>query len=158
MIRSLKALAIAAAVVGGALGATAAQASAANFTVYFAVQDNDASNNMGLFNVPSSVTGLSAGPISPGATDPSAGGHGVWSDTLPPLGQYKSVPIQAGVYSNDASPCSFTLQISHDSNPKPYLLQISVDTPSRCTVPTISNPRTTDGQFTSQTYILGWTS
>jgi len=156
MIRSLKALAIAAAVAGGALAATAAQANA-NLNVSFAVQNNDASDSMGLANISSTITGLSAGPISPGASDP-ASGHATWSDTLPTGSSSRSATFQAEQYSPVNFVCTFTLKMTKDSNPQPYLLQISVDNSSLCTVPTISNPRTSDGQYTSSTLVFGWQS
>jgi hypothetical protein len=155
MIRSFKVLALAAMTTAGALAATAAQASAANFNVYFAVQNNDASQNMGIVNIPSTVSGLGGGPISPGGLDPSTG-HALWSDLLPALGFSRSITFTANRYADSTSGCNFTLKVTHDSNPSPYLLQFSVDNTSRCSVP--AAVRTSDGQFTAQTSVLGWSS
>ena len=156
MIRNLKALALAAVTAAGALAVTVAPAAAANFNVYFAVQNNDASQSMGITSIGSGITGLGGGPISPGGLDPATG-HATYSDALPGLNSSKSTSFTANVYgSPTSSPCMFTIKVSHDSNALPYLLQFSVDNTSRCTVP--GQVRTSDGQFTAQTYVLGWVS
>lgn len=155
MIRSLKALALAAVGAAGILAATVAPAAAANFNVYFAVQNNDSSNNMGIVNIASTVTGLSGGPISPGALDPSSG-HATYSDALPGVGASKNTTFTAEIFSTSSAQCNFTIKVSHDTNMLPYLAHFSVDQTSRCSVP--ADQRTSDGQFTATTPVLGWAS
>ncbi len=153
-----KTLALAAVVLAGAFGATAAQASAANFTVDFKIQNNDSSVSMIRLTtpLPSGITGLinPPAPISPGASDPSSG-NAQWSDALPVLGHSTSVSLTYGRASDGGAPCQFTMTITHDGNLNPYLLQFAVSPTSPCTAPTTS-VRTSNGQFTSQTYIFGW--
>ncbi len=154
MIHSLKALALAAATAAAALAGTVAPAAAANFNVYFAVQNNDASASMGITSIGSGITGLGAGPIAAGGLDPATG-HAVYSDALPALGGYKSTSFTANVYgSPTGSPCTFTLKVTKDTNALPYLLHFGVDNASRCAVP--ADVRTSDGEFTAQTYVVGW--
>jgi hypothetical protein len=152
-----KTLALAAVVLAGAFGATAAQASAANFTVDFKVQNNDASVSMTRVTstLPSSVTGLINPPsaIVAGGSDPSSG-NGQWSDALPVLGHSASVTLAYGRASDRGAQCTFTMTVSHDSNLMPYLLSFGVSPGSPCTVP--SSVRSSNGQFTSQIYVLGW--
>ena len=151
----VKTLAIAAFAAAGAFGVTTAQASASNFNVSFAVQNNDASNNMIVSGtIPSTVTGLSTSAISPGANNP-ASGHATYSDLLP-IGLAKSVSLTFQA-QNGGGACTFTLAVSKDNNPLgAYLLHFSSDAPSRCTAP--ADVHSSTGQFTSQTYILSWKS
>jgi hypothetical protein len=152
-----KTLALAAVVLAGAFGATAAQASAANFTVDFKVQNNDSSVSMIRVTtpLPSSITGLinPPAPISAGGSDPSSG-YAQWSDTLPALGHSTSVSLTYARASDGGAPCQFTMTVSRDANPNPYLLSFAVAPTSPCTVP--SSVRTNNGVFTAQTYSLGW--
>jgi hypothetical protein len=155
MNRTLKALAIAAVALAGAFGATAAQASAANFNVNFAIKNNDSSASMiRLGTLPGSITGLPnpAGAVGPGGFDPSSG-NAVWSDGLPAPGGFKQVSL---VYVNagdqSSNQCTFTFKVSRDSNVLPYLLHITATSP--CSAP--ADARTSDGQFTGQTYIPNW--
>jgi hypothetical protein len=156
MNRPLKALAIATFALAGALGATAVQASAANFNVDFVVKNNDASASMIRNTVPAPGTVSSfitpATGIPPGGTDP-ASGYAVYSDVLPGLNAFKQVSFG---YANTVGGglCTFTLKVSKDSNTLPYLLHMSATGP--CSVP--ADVRTSDGQFTSQTYVLSWTT
>jgi hypothetical protein len=157
MNRSLKALAIAAVALAGALGATVAQASAANFNVNFAIKNNDSAASMiRISTLPSTVTGLPhpAVAVGPGGFDPSSG-FAVWSDQLPALNQSKIVSL---VYANAndgvSNQCTFTFKVSHDSNAVPYLLHITASSP--CSAP--ADVRNSDGQFTLQTYTPNWTT
>jgi hypothetical protein len=155
MLRSLKALALTAVLAGGALTLTVAPASAANLNVYFNVLNNDSSQNMGIISISSTISGLSAGPISPGAYDP-ASGHATWSDALPVVGgTAKTASFTTQIYGGGA-PCTFTLRMIKDTNMLPYLLQVSNNgAGSRCPVP--ADQRSSDGQFTSTT-TLPWAS
>jgi hypothetical protein len=158
MNRPLKALAIAAFALAGALGATAVQASAANFNVHFAIKNADSSASMlrQTNPLPSTVTGLIAPPsaISPAALDP-ASGFAVYSDTLPANNTFKqALLVYANAVDGISNPCTFVLKVSKDSNALPYLLHISATWP--CSAP--ADVRSSDGQFTSQTYVLSWTT
>lgn len=153
-----KALALAALALAGAFLGTAAQASAANFNVSFAVKNNDASPAMIRTSaIPSGVTGLinPAAAISAGGTDP-ASGFATWSGPLPALHASAQVSLTYTQSDGVSSPCTFTMTIAHDTNSQPYLLQFSNGGVSRCTVP--ASVRSADGQFTNQTYVLGWSS
>lgn len=157
MNRITKTLALAAVVLAGAFGATTAQASAALFHVNFKVVDNSASDSMIRITdpLPTGVSGLIAPPsaIAVGGSDP-ASGNGSWSGTLPALNSSTSLTLTYGRASDNGGQCAFTMTITHDANASPYLLQFSVSPTSACTVP--SSVRTSDGQFTAQTYILSW--
>ena len=153
-----KTLALAAVVLAGAFGATTAQASAANFNVNFVVQNNDASVSMiRSGSLPSTVTGPinPASAIAPGGSDP-ASGYATYSDQLPVLGFSKQVSLAYAKASDGTQQCTFTIKVTHDGNAQPYLLHITSDS-ARCSVPS-SDIRTSDGQFTSQTSLLGWSS
>ena len=158
MNRLTKTLALAAVVLAGAFGATAAQASAANFNVNFAVRDADASASMLRLTdpLPSSVTGLIKPPaaITAGGSDPATG-NALWSGVLPTLGNSASVSFTYGRASDHGAQCTFTMKISHDANANPYLLELSVLPSSSCSVST-SSARSSDGQFTGTTYGLIW--
>jgi hypothetical protein len=156
MINPTKALALAAFALAGAFLGTAAQASAANFNVSFAIKNNDASLSMiRTSSVPVGVTGLPNPSVSiaPGGSE-----SGTWSATLPALHASAQILLTYAQASDGvSSPCSFTVKISHDTNVQPYLLEFSNNGgPSRCSVP--ASARTSDGQFTSQTYTMGWST
>ena len=157
MNRTLKALALASFALAAALGATAVQASAANFTVNFAIKNNDASASMiRTGSLPSTITGLPNPPsaVGPGGSDPSSG-YAVYSDVLPRNAtDFKSVSlIYANASDGVSNPCTFTFKVSKDSNVLPYLLHISADR-AGCTTP--ADVRTSDGQFTSAVYTPAW--
>jgi hypothetical protein len=158
MNRLTKTLALAAVVLAGAFGATAAQASAANFTVDFKIQNNDSSVSMIRLTtpLPSSITGLINPPaaIAAGGSDP-ASGNAQWSDALPALGHSTSVSLTYGRASDGGAPCQFTMKITHDGNFNPYLLEFAALPGSPCTAPS-SSVRSSNGQFISQTYVFGW--
>ena len=151
-------LALAAFALAGALGATAAQASAANFTVNFAIKNNDPSIPMirSTVPLPTGITGLidPAAAIASGATDPGSG-NAVFSAPLPGLGLSKQAQLTYAKASDGSAPCTFTIKVSHDANVLPYLLHVTSDN-ARCVVPL--DQRTSDGQFTAQTLILDWAS
>jgi hypothetical protein len=157
MNRFTKTLALAAGVLAGALGATAAQASAANFVVDFALYNKDASASMirATSPLPTGITGLidPAAAISPGGYDPATG-NATYSLPLPGVNNFAQTVLKY-VNAGDgiSNPCNFTIKVSHDSNPSPYLLHFAVDSP-KCSVP--GDVRSSTGQFTSQTYILNW--
>jgi hypothetical protein len=158
MNRLTKTLALAAVVLAGAFGATAAQASAANFNVDFAVQNTDTSVSMIRVTnpVPSGITNLITPPsaIAAGSSDPATG-NAVWSAGLPGFGSSVTATLVYGRASDRGAQCTFTMKITHDSNANPYLLELSASSP--CSVSTAS-ARTSDGQFTAQTYLLNWKS
>ena len=158
MNRPLKALAIATLALAGALGATAVQASAATFNVDFTVKNNDAAASMirGTVPAPSTISNVitPAAGISPGGADP-ASGFAVYSDTLPTVGAPKQVSfVYANLNDGSSNACTFTLKVSKDTNALPYLLHMTATAP--CSAP--ADVRTSDGQFTAQTYILSWTT
>jgi hypothetical protein len=158
MNRLTKTLALAAGVIAGALGATAAQASAANFNVNFALHNLDASASMIRVTspLPSGVSGLidPAAAISPGGYDPATG-NAVFSRALPALFTSIQTTLKyANASDGISNPCTFTIQVSKDLNPSPYLLHFSVDDTTHCSVP--ADVRSSTGQFPSQTYVLNW--
>lgn len=159
MNRITKTLALAAVVLAGAFGATAAQASAANYAVDFKVQNNDTSASMirTTSPLPTGVSGLINPPsaIAPGGSDPSSGAA-VWTGLLPSLNHSVSVTFTYARASDNGAQCTFAMKITHDTNVNPYLLEFSVVPSSPCSVP--SSVRSSDGQFTAQTYVLSWTS
>jgi len=156
MNRPLKALAMAAFALAVALGATAVQASAANFNVEFAIKNADSSASMiRVGTLASTISGLIAPPsaISPAGLDPATG-NAVYSDALPGLYQFKSVSVTyANANDGISNPCTFTFKVSKDANSLPYLLHITADR-SPCTAP--ADSRTSDGQFTSHVYVPTW--
>jgi hypothetical protein len=157
MNRITKTLALAAVVLAGAFGATAAQASATTFKVDFAVHDADSTVSMIRITdpLPTGISGLISPPsaIVAGASDPATG-NAVWSGTAPGLGSSISVSLTYGRASDSGAQCTFTMKITHDGNSNPYLLQFSVNPTSPCSVP--ASVRTSDAQFTAQTYVLNW--
>jgi len=156
MNRTLKALALATFALAGALGATAVQASAANFNVDFAIKNNDTSASMiRVGSLPSTISGLPnpAVAVGPGGLDPGTG-NAVYSDALPALNQTKSVSLTyANASDGISNPCTFTFHVKKDSNVLPYLLHVTPDHPS-CTAP--ADVRTSDGQFTASVYVPTW--
>jgi hypothetical protein len=157
MNRPLKALALATFALAGALGATAVQASAANFNVNFAIKNADPSASMiRTGSLPSTITGLPnpPGAVGPGGLDP-ASGHAVYSDVLP-LHAGDSTQVQvtyANAFDGISNPCTFTLKVAKDTNAQPYLLHMTANGGS-CTAP--ADVRTSNGQFTSQVYSPAW--
>lgn len=157
MNRITKTLALAAVVLAGAFGATAAQASAANFNVDFKVVNGDSVSMIRITDpLPSGISGVTNPPSAITASDPPSG-NAVWSGVLPGLNTSTSVSLTYGRASDNGAQCTFTMKITHDSNANPYLLQFSVSPTSPCSVGTTS-VRTSDGQFTAQTYVLNWHS
>ncbi|HYW55224.1 MAG TPA: hypothetical protein VE826_14725 [Dongiaceae bacterium] len=159
MNRLTKTLALAAAVLAGAFGATAAQASAANFQVDFAVKNNDASYSMIRITspLPNGVSGLidPASAIATGASDPSSG-NATYSLGLPALNGFSQTTLVYGKAADSTQQCTFTMKVSHDLNTQPYLLHFTTSDSTRCPVP--GDARSSDGQFTAQTYLLNWSS
>ena len=156
MNRPLKALAIATFALAGALGATAVQASAANFNVDFAIKNADPSASMiRVGSLPSTISGLPnpAVAVGPGGLDPATA-NAVYSDALPGLNQFKSVSLTyANASDRISNPCTFTFKVSKDGGMLPYLLHITADHTS-CTAP--ADVRTSDGQFTASVYVPTW--
>lgn len=157
MNRITKTLALAAVVLAGAFGATAAQASAANFNVDFKVHNGDSTYSMirETTPLPTGISGLINPPsaIAPGGDDPGTG-NAVWTGSLPNLNQSVSVNFGYGRSLDNGAQCTFTMKITRDSNPSPYLLQLSASN-SACSV-SPSSARSADGQFTSTTAVLNW--
>ena len=158
MNRSIKALALAAFALAAALGATATQASANNFTVNFKIKNADPALSMiRTSSLPSSVTGL----IAPAASIASLGfdpnsGTGLWSDVLPALNSFASVSITYAQSDGVSNPCTFTMKVTHDANVQPYLLQFSKTAGTNCVVPTATS-RSSNGVFTG-TFELDWST
>ncbi|HEY0396338.1 MAG TPA: hypothetical protein VGD01_17815 [Candidatus Elarobacter sp.] len=152
----VKTLALAAFALAGAFGATTAQASAANFNVYFAVHNADASASMERTGtLPGTITGLSGSSVAAGGNDPSSG-HATYSNLLPGLSQTTSATLTYQKVGG-GSACSFTISVKNDGNPLgAYLLHFTTDAPARCSVP--SDARSATGQFTGQTYVLSWSA
>ncbi len=116
MNRLTKVLALAGLTLGGAFLTTAAQASAANFNVSFAIHNNDTSASMirQTDPLPSGVTNLRTPPvaISPGGNDP-ASGFATFSLTLPLLGQNSHVSVAYANYADPTDFCTFTIEVKN---------------------------------------------
>ena len=158
MNRLVKVLALAGVTLGGAFLTTAAQASAANFNVSFAIHNNDSTYNMirQTSPLPSGVTGLinPAAAISPGNNDPATS-FATFSGMPPGLNHSVQTSL---VYSKDTDStdyCTFTIQVKNVGGSLPYVLHIFSDQ-SRCTVP--ADQYSADGQFTSSTSVVAWRS
>jgi hypothetical protein len=155
MIRLVKLLALAGITLGGAFLTTAAQASAANFQVNFAIHNADSTNSMirATNPLPGGIAGLnSIGAITPGGNDPTTG-FATYSLGLPAAGHFTMVSLQYVNTGNSADECSFTIKVSNVGGLNPYLLHFSSDQ-SRCTVP--ADQQNATGLFTSTTYVLAW--
>jgi hypothetical protein len=155
MIRLVKLLALAGITLGGAFLTTAAQASAANFNVSFAIHNADTSISMirNTTPLPTGVTGLINPPaaISPGNNDP-ASGFATYSLTLPTAGHPQSTSLQYVNVNNSLDECTFAIKVSFVTGPM-YLLHFSSDQ-SRCTVP--ADQQNSNGIFTGTTSIVNW--
>lgn len=157
MTRITQLLAVAALTFGGAFLTTAAQASAANFNVSFAIKNADSTNSMIRVTnpLPSGVTGLINPPaaISPANYDP-ASGFATYTGTLPALhGPPQSVSLEYANTNNLSDNCNFTIKVTNVGGSAPYVLHFSSDQ-ARCTVPADQSSAT--GQFTATTSILVW--
>ena len=158
MNRPLKALALAAFALAAALGATATQASANNFTVNFKFKNADPLLSMiRTSSLPSTVTGLINPPASIAslAFDPNSG-NATYSDLLPGLGSSKHVDITYAQSDGVSNLCTFTITVSRDNNVQPYLLQFSKTANTNCVVPT-GTSRSSNGVFTG-TFELDWST
>ncbi|MDB5073551.1 MAG: hypothetical protein JWM87_4662 [Candidatus Eremiobacteraeota bacterium] len=159
MNRSIKALALAAFALAAALGATTAQASAANFSVSFNFKNNDPHSTVSMIrtsSLPATITGLIDPPASIAdlAFDPSSTGAGIYSDGLPALGGSKQESVTYADASDNSSPCTFTISVHRDSNAlQPYYVHFSNNNTSRCVVP--GDARSSNGVF-SGTFTLSW--
>jgi len=157
MTRLVKLLALAGITFGGAFLTTAAQASAANFQVNFAIHNADSTNSMirATTPLPAGVVGLINPPtaISAGNNDP-ASGFATYEGALPGFGQHSSETVQYVNTNNSSDECTFTIQISNVGGANPYKLHFSSDQ-SRCTVP--ADQQNATGVFTGTTFVLGWT-
>jgi hypothetical protein len=156
MIRFVKLLALAGITFGGAFLTTAAQASAANFNVSFAIHNADSTNSMirNTTPLPSGVTGLINPPaaILPGGNDPAAG-FATYSAGLPLRGAFASATLQYVNSGNSADECTFTIKVSNVGGVNPYLLHFASDQ-ARCTVP--ADQQNASGVFTSTTSVVNW--
>jgi hypothetical protein len=157
MIRLAKFLALAGLTLGGAFLTTAAQASAANFTVDFAMYNGDSTNSMirETSPLPSTVTGLINPPsaISPGGYDP-ASSFATYSDGLPAYPGSKSVQLEYENANTLGAQCTFTIQVKNVGGTNPYVLHFSVSPTSPCSVP--GDQSSSTGLFTGSTSILTW--
>ena len=159
MNRSIKALALAAFALAAALGATTAQASAANFSVSFKVKNDDPTSTISMIRtsaLPSTVTGLinPAASIASMAFDPNSGSAS-YIDSLPGLGSTTHVDLVYADASNGvSSACTFTITVGRDGNVlQPYYVTFSNHTTSRCVVP--GDARSSNGVFAG-TFTLSW--
>jgi len=156
MNRLVKVLALAGVTLGGAFLTTAAQASAANFNVSFAIHNNDSTYNMirQTSPLPSGVTGLinPAAAISPGNNDP-ASSFATFSLPLPSRILPASASLKYSKDTDSTDACTITMTVSNVGGLTPYLLHFTSDQ-SRCTVP--ADVYSSDGQFTSTTYLVYW--
>lgn len=157
MTRSLKILALAAVTLGGAFLTTAAQASAANFNVSFAIYNADTNSKSMIRQtnpLPTGVSGLIAPPsaISPASYDP-ASGFGTFTGRLPTPSTPVSVQLQYSRDTDSSDECTFSITVSNVGGLTPYLLHFTSDH-SRCTVP--GDVYSATGQFTTTTYLMNW--
>ena len=152
-------LALSAIVVAGAFAGTAGQASASNVNVNFKVHNADGlSQSMIRSGAPSSyMSGLinPAAAILPGGDDP-ASGFALFSAPAPPVNTsvFGSVSY-ANAIDGVSNLCTFTITVTR--NISSYTLGFSaLNNASHCTVPlTATN---SNGQFTSTTYELDWST
>jgi hypothetical protein len=155
MIRLVKLLALAGITLGGAFLTTAAQASAANFNVSFAIHNADSTNSMIRTTnpLPTGVSGLNPiGAILPAGNDPTTG-FATYSAGLPALNRSASVSLEYVNSGNSADECTFTIQVSNIGGLNPYKLHFSSDQ-ARCTVP--ADQQNSTGTFTSMTSVVNW--
>lgn len=151
-------LAVGALTLAGALGATVAQASAANVNVNLVAYNADASLSM--IRTSSLSSGLSgfinpASAISPGAYDPSSG-NALFSAPAPLVGGFVTSSVTYANASNTSlNICTFTIKLTRVSSAS-YKLHIEVTGQGMsCSAP--GDQTNNDGQFTSTNYTLTWT-
>jgi len=152
-------LALSAIVVAGAFAGTAAQASAANVNVDFKVHNGDASASMIRSGSPSPyMSGLisPAASIPPGGDDP-ASGFAVLSAPVPNIhGSIQGSVAYANANDGVSNLCTFTITITRTAAAS-FLLHFSVaPSGTPCSVP--GDATNSDGQFTSLTYQLTWST
>jgi hypothetical protein len=150
--------ALAALTVGGALAASTAPAAAyTSFSVSFAIKDNDPSYSViRTSGIPTGMTGLinPAAAISPAGTDP-ASGPATFSMAYPGPGKSGSASLTYANSLDQSSPCTYTIKVTENSATS-FTLHFDTTDSLRCSVPgDVSN---SNGQFTSQTYVLNWQS
>ena len=152
-------LALSAIVVAGAFAGTAAQASAANVNMQFKVHDADASASMIRSGAPSSgISGLisPAAAILAGNDDP-ASGSALFSLPVPAVSKYVQGTVSYANASNGLSNlCTFTITVTRTAIAS-FTLHFSVGpSGNNCSVP--ADASNSDGQFTSTTYALNWST
>ncbi|HEV3086915.1 MAG TPA: hypothetical protein VGX96_06780 [Candidatus Elarobacter sp.] len=152
--------ALAALTVGGALAANVAPASAfTSFNVSFAVQNMDGNGQSMIRTsaIPTGVTGLinPASAISPSANDPATG-HATYSLPYPGVRQSSEATI---TYANSSNPslnvCTYKIKVTENSASS-FTLHFTTNDAVKCAVP--SDASSGDGQFTSLTYGLTWST
>ncbi len=157
MNRITSVLALSAIVVAGAFAGTAAQASA---NVQFKVHNADSSASMIRSGAPSSgISGLisPAASILPGGDDPATG-FALFSLPAPSVGSAVSGSVSYANASDGISNlCTFTITVQRGGLSSYALTFGLVNNGSHCTVPsgTVNN---SNGQFTSTTYELDWST
>lgn len=152
-------LALSAIVVAGAFAGTAAQASAANVNVQFKVHNADTSASMirsgttstymsGLINPPAS--------IAPGGDDPATG-FALFSAPTPAVNNSVSGSVSYAKASDGlSSRCTFAITVTRNGVSS-YALSFQLLTNSgHCAVP--AGGTNTNGQFTTTTYELDWST
>jgi len=153
-------LALSAIVVAGAFAGTAAQASASNVNVNFKVHNGDGSSqSMIRSGAPSSgISGLinPAASILPGGDDPSSG-FAVFSLPAPNQGGSVQGSVSyANAIDGVSNLCTFTITVTHPS-PNLFGLHFSAGpSGTPCSVP--GDATNANGQFTTTTYVLTWTT
>ncbi len=153
-------LALSAIVVAGAFAGTAAQASAANVNVDFKIHNADGSANS-MIRSGAPDTGISglispAAAISPGNDDP-ASGFALFSLPEPSQGNFVKASVSyANANDGLSNLCKFTIEVSHTA-PNTYKLHYSlVQNNAHCSVP--GDQTNANGQFTTTTYALNWST
>jgi hypothetical protein len=151
-------LALSAIVVAGAFAGTAAQASATNVNVNFKIHNADASTSMLRYgSIPTSISGLinPAASILPGGDDP-ASGFAVFSAPAPNVNGFVQASVAYSASDGMSSLCTFSITVTHTALAT-YVLHFGVSPSSGpCSVP--GDATNSTGQFTSQTYVLNWST
>ena len=152
-------LALSAIVVAGAFAGTAAQASA-NVNVQFKIHNADASASMIRSGAPSTgISGLINPPasISPGNDDPASG----FAQFSLPNPNVNGVVHGSVSYANASDGlsnlCTFTITVTRSASTLYSLSFSAVNNASHCSVPS-GSVTNSDGQFTSTTYQLSWST
>ncbi len=158
MNRITSLLAAGAFALAGAIGATAAQASAANVNVNLVAHNADSSLSMiRTSSLSAALSGFTnpAAAISPGGYDPSSG-NALFSVLAPSINNSVSASVTYANGSDGISDlCTFTIKVTRLGSAS-YKLSFTVSGAGMsCSVP--SDQTSNDGQFTGTNYALTWT-